>query len=377
MEGTIQDTAQEVVYRRGLVLALIMFLHLKFFVQNILVTEYFVLDFALIFIVLLCLDYRRVHYSFFILVPITAVSLINPAARGMLIIFLITYIVSKLPLRTILWYNLVAQTLVFCFTSISLLLGLTESVMLDQTVWDTRIRYDFGMGNPNIFALFIYSFLINLYLYAGLRSRPVMLAILVITLMVSKYTGSRTFMIAMAVLFAVHLFRNMWENHPKISRTCLFVMPIIMLSAVVYISLNYTDFPVINLLFTGRFRLYNMLMTTVSPTQTLVGVPDINTIIIDNSFIHMLYEGGIIPVGVFFYLYYTALFHSSGKDFTIMMPLLVSVFMVGLTENILTFALLFGNMIVWIILYKIYMGESLSEMLEPQYEKDSSLPSVQ
>ena len=59
-----------------------------------------------------------------------------------------------------------------------------------------------------------------------------------------------------------------------------------------------------------------------------------------------------------------------------MMPLLVSVFMVGLTENILTFALLFGNMIVWVILYKIYKGESISEMLEPEYEEDSGVSSL-
>lgn len=376
MEGTIQNAAREIVGRRDFTIVLIMLMHLKFFAQNVLGMDFLVLDMVLVALMLFCIDYRRIRYSFFILIPWAAVSVINPGARGMLLIFLITYIVSELPLRAILWYNLVSQALVFCIVSILLLLGVTESVMFDQTAWDARIRYDFSMGNPNTFALFIYSFLINLYLYAGLRNRPVMWAILAVTLLVSKYTGSRTFMIAMALLFVVHVFRNMWKNHPKLSRTILLTMPAIMLSAVIYISLNYTDFPVINLLFTGRFRLYNMLMTTVSPMQTLVGVPDVNTMVIDNSFIHMLYEGGIIPVGVFFYLYYTAMIHSDGNDLSIMMPLLVSVFMVGLTENILTFALLFGNMIVWVILYKIYMGESISEMLEPEYEEDSGVSSL-
>ena len=377
MEESIQDTAQEVVYRRGLVLALIMFVHLKFFVQIVLDKELLVFDLMLYSLLLFCVDYKRIRYSFFVLIPMAAVSLINPAARNMFVIFLMTYIVSKLPLRTVLWYNLVSQTLVFCLAAISLLLGVTESVMFEQTALDMRIRYDFGMGNPNTFSLFIYSILINLYLYAGVRNKTVMWILLAITLAVAKYTGSRTFLVAMLFLILCNMIRNKLESWPRFSRIVYFSMPLILIGAIFFFSLNYRTFPLVNILFTGRFQLYNALITSVSPVQALVGSRLVNDMTIDNSFLHLVYGGGLIALGVFFYLYYNAMFHSDRKDMSILLPLFTSVFMVGLTESILTFALLFGNMIVWVILYKIYMGDSLSEMLEPQYEEDSSLPPVQ
>ena len=113
--------------------------------------------------------------------------------------------------------------------------------------------------------------------------------------------------------------------------------------------------------------------------QLLIGTPLINEKTIDNSFLHIVYEGGIIPLAVFLYLYYNLLFKSNSKEMSILLPLFISVFLVGLTESILTFTLIFGNMIIWVIMYKVFMGETLTEMLNinEDNEEDCRIPSIQ
>lgn len=370
MDGSLRGTDAQVIYRKGLVLSLICFVHFKFFVQIILGIEFFLFDMILYIMLLACVDYRRVRYSFFILLPVAFVSLINPAARNMFVIFLLTYLVGKLPLRTTISYNLIAQGLIFFFSTICLLLGITESVMFEQTAIDTRIRYDYGMGNPNTFALFIYSALLNLYLYIGIRKRYVMWIILAIALATAKYTGSRTFLVAMIFLLICNMLRGFFATRPRLSRFLLAIMPVVLISAIFYFSLHYQEYPAVNILFTGRLELYNSLITSVPPSQMLFGSPLINEKTIDNSFLHVVYEGGIIPFAVFLFLYYNAAFRSKGSEIAVLIPVFVSVFMVGLTESILTFVLIFGNMIVWIMMYKIYMGEKISDMLNMPSDKE-------
>lgn len=377
MDGTVQQS-MPLVYRKKLILLLIMFVHLKFFVQIVMDIQFVLMDLTLYVLLLACIDYRRIRWSLLVLVPIAFVSLINPAARNIFVIFLLTYIISKLPLKTILWYNIISQFAIFTTATVFLLLGITESELFQQTVFDTRVRYDYGMGNPNTFALFIYSAIINLYLFAGYRNRLVMWIIFIIALWVAKYTGSRTFLVAVLFLLFCNCIKKFFETKKNLTKVLYALMPLLFFGLIFFFSIHYLEFPAVNLLFSGRLELYNSLITQSSPMQILIGTPLINEKTIDNSFLHIIYEGGIIPLAIFLYLYYNLLFRSNPKELSILFPLFISVFMVGLTESVLTFTLIFGNMIVWIVLYKVFMGETLAEMLNipTEDEKDNSVPSI-
>ena len=379
MDGTLQQQTMPIVYRKKLVLFLIMFIHLKFFVQIVMDIQFVLMDLALYGLLLACIDYRRIRWSFVLLVLIAMVSLMNPAARNIFVIFLLTYIISKLPLQTILWYNLISQIVIFSVATIFLLLGITEAELFQQTVFDTRVRYDYGMGNPNTFALFTYSAIINLYLFAGYRNRWVMWIIFIVGLVVAKYTGSRTFLVAVLSLIICNLIKRRFEIRKNITKVIYAVMPLLFFGIIFYFSINYMEFPAVNLLFSGRLELYNSLITQSSPMQVLIGTPLINEKTIDNSFLHIVYEGGIIPLVIFIYLYYNLLFRSNLKELSILLPLFISVFMVGLTESVLTFTLIFGNMIIWVIMYKVFMGETLTEMLNitTDNEEDCRISSIQ
>ena len=348
-----------VVTNKYVILLLVYFIHLKFFLQIVLEIESAVADILLYVFLLLGINYKRIKYSFLILIPILFICFLNAEARNIFVILLSTYIVSQLSLKTILFHNLSAQLIIFVLSSICLFLGITTSEMFQQTVLDMRIRYDYGMGNPNTFALFIYSFIINLYLYKGIYHKKYLFIIGIIAWIVFSYTGSRTFFISVLILLTLSFFGKLYKRYPQISKSTLIIAPILIFSAVFYFSKNYILFPEVNILFSGRLELYNKLLSSVSYSNYLIGTELINTETIDSSILHLLFEGGIIPFSLFILLYFNLVCKINKNQLSAVASLMASVFCVALTESILTFVLIFGNMIIWILLYKTYLKKRI------------------
>lgn len=338
---------------------LVYFIHFKFFLQIVLDIESVIMNVLLYVFLLLGIDYRRVKYSFLILIPILGICILNVAARNIFVILLSTYIVSQLSLKTILFHNLSAQLIIFFLSSICLFFGITTSELFQQTVLDMRIRYDYGMGNPNTFALFIYSFIINLYLYKGIYYKKYLFIIGIIAWMVFSYTGSRTFFMSVLILLIFRVLGKLWARYPLILKFSLITTPILIFSAVFYFSQNYISYPEVNLLFSGRLDLYNKLLSSVGYFDYLIGTDLINTETIDSSFLHLLFEGGVIPFSLFVLLYFNFIRKADKNQLSAIVPLMASVFTVALTESVLTFVLIFGNMIIWILLYKTYLNKRI------------------
>lgn len=349
-----------IVTNKYTILLLLYFIHFKFFLQIVLNVESVWLSALLYVLLLLGINYKHIKCSFLILIPIVGICILNPVAANIFVIFLSTYIVSQLPFRTILYHNLSAQIIIFILSSICLFLGITTSELFQQTAQDMRIRYDYGMGNPNTFALFVYSFIINLYLYKGIYHKTYLFIIGVIAWMVFSYTGSRTFFISVVILLIFTFLGRIWKQYPLVSKFSLVIAPILIFSATFYFSQNYIFFPEVNLLFTGRLNLYNSLLSSVSHLDYLIGTDLINTETIDSSFLHLLFEGGVIPLSLFGLLYLNFVCKSSKKQLSAIVPFIASIFTVALTESILTFVLVYGNMIIWILLYKTYLCKKVT-----------------
>lgn len=354
MDKLIQDY-QSLITNKYSVLFLLYFIHLKFFTQIVLDTPSIIMDIALYLLLLLGVNYRRVKLCFFVLIPIVLLCVLNPAATNIFVILISTYIVAQLPFRTILFHNLCAQIIVFLLCTICLYLGITETTVMDATLLDTRVRYDYGMGNPNTFALFVYSFFINLYLYKGNDSKIYLFLIALISWKVYSYTGSRTFLISVVLLLLCCCIRRLCEHWPRLFKFGLLVAPILTYCFIFYFTLNYTLYPEMDLIFSGRLDLYDSLLSSVSLSNYLFGTELINEITIDSSYLHILFEGGILSLLIFFLLYSNLIIKIDSKDLATIFPVLMSVLMFGLTESVLTFVLLYGNMIIWVLMYNVYI----------------------
>ena len=110
-----------------------------------------------------------------------------------------------------------------------------------------------------------------------------------------------------------------------------------------------------DLIFSGRLDLYDSLLSSVSLSNYLFGTELINEITIDSSYLHILFEGGILSLLIFLLLYSNLIIKIDSKDLATIFPVLMSVLMFGLTESVLTFVLLYGNMIIWILMYNVYI----------------------
>ena len=358
MDKLVQNY-QSLITNKYSVLFLLYFIHFKFFTQIVLDISSTPMDMLLYALLLLGINYRRVKRSFLVLFPMILICVLNPAASNIFVILLSTYIVSQLPIKTILYHNMCAQIIIFLLCTVCLYLGITETHVMEATIFDDRVRYDYGMGNPNTFALFVYSFFINLYLYMGKDNKLNLLLIALIAWKVSSYTGSRTFLISVVVLLFFRCLSGLCERWPRLFRLGLIVAPLFIYCFIFYFALNYASYPAVNILFSGRLDLYNRLLTSVSSTSYLFGTSLINEITIDSSYLHILFEGGILSFLIFILLYINLVVKVNSKELSIIFPLLMSLLMFSLTESVLAFVLIYGNMILWVLMYSVYIkGET-------------------
>lgn len=319
--------------------------------QIVLEQENIILDVVLYLALLFSFDYERIRKSIVFLILIVCISFMNEAARNIFLIFFSSYVLSELRTTTIAKINLVLLSIVFLICSLFLFLGITESVLFRQTLLDMRVRWDYGMGNPNTFALFMYSILLNLYILTSQKNAIIVPLILTIGFCVYEYTGSRTFILSILILSLVHYVRKaMVKSSLVISLFSL--SPLIILFLLMFLIKNVTNYTELDLLLSGRLTLYDNFLGSLSPVDYLVGTPNVNGETIDSSFLHLLFEGGIIVFITCCFMIKKTFMTANKESLKIYFPVFCSIFALGLTESVITFVLMFGNMIVWHILFR-------------------------
>ena len=347
----LSNSGENVTYNIFFPLLLLYYVHFKFFAQTVIGVESIIVDIMFYGLLFLGIDYKRIRYFILIFVLVIPICMIIPAAKNMFAIFVTTCIIAQLPLKKILFHNIIAQLIIFALSSFCIFIGIIEPKMFEITDIDGRIRWDYGMGNPNTFALFAYSFLINLYLILDTNKKTYMVLFL-ITMLVSLYTGSRTFLISMIVLLFLSNIKISKTTHIKVIKNILRTFPVLIIFLIFYLSHNVESYNELNLLLSGRLTLYNSLLSSVSYKEYFLGTTLVNELTIDSSFLHLVFEGGVIPFAIFFYLYFKYVANICIENIGKTLPLLSSILLFSLTESVLTFLLIYGNMIIWILMYK-------------------------
>ena len=348
--------------RKYAMLGLVFLLYLKFVVQIVFESSFVVLDIFLYLLLILSLNFKKVRRSIIFTLIIAAISILNPVARNIFLIFLTSYILCEFRLDTFLKLNLFFALGVFVLCSIFILLGITHSEMFKQSIFDTRVRWDYGMGNPNTFSLFVYSILINIYLIFGQKYKWAVALIALIGYLTYSYTGSRTFCIAVVILIVVHLLRSFLAGL-RIVRLGLQFSPLIIFFLVFFFANKVADYPIANFVLSGRLELYNTFLNSLSVTDYIIGTPLINDETIDSSFLHLYFESGAFTFLAFVIMFYITIKRATKKEMKVYIPLFCSYFAIGVTESVLTFILIFGNMIVWLILFQTLRGRHLPDDL--------------
>lgn len=365
MGTAIQESFKIDKLRRYMMLCIIAVIYIKFIVIAVLDQSNIIIDILLYQLLLFTINYRRFsRTTFFLIIALACLSVGNSAARNLFLIFLCFSLFKELSIRYLVKANLVMLLVVFIICTLFLLFGITKSAMFEQSLLDMRERWDYGMRNPNRFALFVYSIILNVYLLFGQKYKIIIFVTLLITMIVYNYTQSRTFVIAVILLIILHYIRFI-ISRSTLMKFFLQVSPILLLLIVFYISFNVDSFPEIDLLLTGRPKLYNYFLNSISLSNYVLGASSINEEMMDSAYLHLFFEGGVLIYLYYCYIFYKAMSNASIDDLRACMPVFFSILALGLTESVFTFVLMFGNMIIWQILFKLFRREPVYKDLYP------------
>lgn len=334
-------------------LLLIVLFYIKFLFQILLKYDPFLLDICLYILLLLSLNIFKINWHLLAIVFFAILSQYNSATRNFFLILFSVYILKNWSLRHFAVVNLVCGIVFLGIVSFLLAFGLLKVKMFDLYLLDDRERWDFGFGNPNTFALFMYSILLNAYiLYINKWKTWFPLLLAIISIGIFSYTGSRTFLISIMILIGLHYYLLIRKKIRFIKIICI-VWPFLFMGVLLFFSFNAEEFKLLNLAMSGRLKLYNEFMSNLSYFDFLIGNSKVNELdsVIDSFYLQVLFQGGAMGVGYMFYLNYAAI-KNIKYDSRFLLPVLLSIWAYGIGESIGVFVLIYGNMIFWLILFK-------------------------
>ncbi len=230
--------------------------------------------------------------------------------------------------------------------------------------FDRKIRMSFGFNHPNVVALYYYCLMINGFLliyFSKFKKRIPLYLLLIVPLWfyIYKKTGSRSFLLSLIFLYGTffYYFFGMLINKNNIFRiinyfsiTLLFIFS----SITVFFSLQKENFSTLDGLLSRRLTYYDRFLNEVNFLDFFFGSSAYDNYVIDSSYIHLLFEGGIFFFFGFCLFYVLSTVKMVNKKEWIPICAIMSFMAYGLMESMLLFSILIGTNIYWLTLYYYY-----------------------
>ena len=348
--------------RKPSIFILLLILNFRFLFTVVLGERQEILSVLTVVFFLLSFDYaamRREYLYCLGLFVVISLAEFTPYKLNVLTPIILMQCVSTLNLKTYLKYNIVilGTTIFIMFLFVG-----TGRMMQSETFSLIRVRYDFGFGHPNIAAIYYWGLFTSLLLYCYLsRYRNFVWILLSVLLLFSIYlyaeTVSRSFIltiITFCVVLSYYSLRTKFKPNYRIgySRYILYILPLLFTALTIYLAQNVEEYPALNMLVSTRLTLYKQLLDSLVPIQYLLGTTAFDYIIIDSSYMHLLFEAGIFLFIYFIYLYFFAIRNIVKQQNIIIIAVVVSFLVYGLMESLLLFSVIIGNNLFWVLLYK-------------------------
>ena len=360
--------------RRPSIFILLLILNLRFLFTVVLGERQEILTILTFFFFLLSFDYtamRREYLYWLGILVIISLAQFTPYKQNVLTPIILMQCISTLDLKTYLRYNII----ILGGTGLLMLLFVGTGRMIQaEAITAIRIRYDFGYGHPNAATLYYWGLFISLLLYCYISQyRNFIWILLGFLLLISVYlyieTDSRSFIFAVVSFILVLWYFNLRSKFKRdyrigYSRYVLYALPVVFATLTIYFAINVNDYPVLNILLSKRLTLYKDLLDSLTPLQYLWGTTAFDYIIVDNSYLHLLFEAGILVFVYFIWLWFFAVKNMVKQQNFILIAVFVSFLVYGLMESLLLFSVIIGNNIFWVLLYRYRYGND--ELFDPE-----------
>lgn len=348
--------------RKPSIFILLLILNFRFVFTVVLHDRQEILSVLTLVFFLFSFDYsalRREYLYWLVLFIVVSLAEFTPYKLNVLTPIILMQCISTLNLKTYLRYNII----ILGGTALLMLLYYgTGRMVQGEAISAIRIRYDFGYGHPNAVTLYYWGLFISMLLYCYVsKYRNFIWILLGVLFLSSMYlyveTDSRSFILAIISFILVLVYYSLRAKSKEdykigYSRYVLFLLPVLLTGLTIYLAINVNDYPTLNILLSKRLTLYKQLIDGLTPLQYLLGTTAFDHIVIDNSYLHLLFEAGVIVFVYFVWLWFFAVKNIVKQQNFILIAVFVSFLVYGLMESLLLFTVIIGNNVFWVLLYR-------------------------
>jgi hypothetical protein len=356
----------KVTYKEAGVFLLLLFLNFKFISIIVIEKRSIIIDLIVYFLFILTFNYSNWTYkslfSTFLLVGTYTAINFSSYKLNVLTPLIIIQAASGIRFTRYLWINLIITggMLIYMYFTY----GLGETWVNYSDLVDRRIRTNFGFNHPNVAALYYFCFLINLMLilsYSKWEKYIFLYLVFIIPLWLFVYnnTGSRSFLFAIFILYISYLYYFLGtiinKKNLLVATRYVFITLVITFSIVtIFFALENENFARLDKILSGRLKLYYYFLNDLTPTDFIFGSSAFKNNIIDSSYVHLLFEGGIVYFLIFSWFYILSTFQMTIQRAWIPICVIFSFMAYGLMESFLLYSMLIGINIYWVTLYFYY-----------------------
>lgn len=360
--------------RKPSIFILLLILNFRFLFTVVLDDRQEIFSVLTILFFFLSFDYNaiRKEYLYWIL-AFAAISIIdfNQYKINILTPLILMQCVSRLDMRTYLRYNIIILGLTII--GMFLIEGMGRLHVGGELSF-IRSRYDFGFTHPNIATIYYWGFFMSVILYCYTSKYRNLLwgllgVIFLCCIVLYAETISRSFIIVVicfVLMLSYYFLRNKYKKDYRIgySRYILYMLPVLLTILTIYFAINAKDYPALDFLFSRRLSLYNTLLESITPMQYVTGTDIFDTLTVDNSYLHLLFEAGILLFIYFLWLYYFAIKNIINQQNFVVLAIFISFLIYGLMESLLLYSVIIGNNLFWVLLYRYRYEED--EIFDPK-----------
>ena len=287
----------------------------------------------------------KIMWSHVALAILAALTLYNPGTLPTVNILLSIILLKKERMRRI-------SFIIVCAFAVELLVYLSSfslGILQDGTkIYTKGMTHDLGFRNSNTPGLYFMMLTLCVSMFFRLTQRvkfPLLLFLLPNYLIYSLTLGRTAFYSVCLFFFLMYYFS--FQREYKIERKVAAWLPFLIFSVVFLLLHIYRMIPIVNVIFTGRFRINANTLDDMGVAQYFTGyaVPEGP---MDCAYLGILFNGGIISVFIILSCCCKGIATMSAKTARIFLPYVIAMLASGFTEG--TFSLF---RLATVLFYKI------------------------
>lgn len=322
-----------------------------------------IITIAMLLLSLCYVNYRKIKYSFFIIIFFTIQTvLFNQGTLLLIYILLLTYISRYANLSVLTKINF-WMTFFFFFINLYLLgLGYVEVEYLDLSFKNKGIVSDLGYGNSNSLSIYIFYILISMYLMVKKKNLFLFLIIAIISYCAYLLSYSRTSLLCEIIFLLLCIIQRTKLKKVLYNRPFLYSIPIVVTLFIIYATYICLLDTTIDYLFSLRFSKALTVLGLMNWHDFVFGfIPPLEIPPLDIGYYALLIQSGILGVILFWLLYIKAV-QKIDLD-SPLLPVIITYIISCISEATMVSTYFFAGMYIWFILYRIAY---------PIYEKRSN-----